>query len=178
MIIGICGKKMSGKTFTSNALVDILDAKRLALGDGVKEAAMLIYGLTYDECYDQNLKEKVLDRYPFISPREILQRLGTDGCRDIEPATWVEYLKRNNKTDGKDVHIIEDIRFPNELPLCDLVFYIKSDTVEDIDTHESENSINESHADYVMLNDMKTYVHVEKIQRIIKDKQKEMENGS
>jgi hypothetical protein len=42
---------------------------------------------------DPVLKEKVLERWPFKAPRELLQQIGTDLFRNYIPETWVESWK-------------------------------------------------------------------------------------
>jgi len=173
IVIGISGKAESGKdTFmklviekyeeiTGNKLV----YEQVRFADKLKEAAALIFGLTWNEMETPEGKRQKLYHFPvspnprpgsyrdiwgwiryfwkrlhgvkdierYLTPREILQRLGTDVARNIYPNIWVwnvmktlDHLakfgvKDAHQVEGKtnrryaDVVFVTDVRFPNEL---------------------------------------------------------------
>lgn len=152
MIIGIAGKKGNGKTFTAELLANEFNyVQKRALATPVKHMAQYVYGLTEKEMYDPIVKEVKLDRYPFLSPRVIMQKLGTDVARLIDANTWVEFLKRN--VDLGNCTVIEDIRFPEELQMCDYTIYVQGEFEEvSTDTHSSENSIKPEDCDRIITN--------------------------
>lgn len=165
MIIGLCGKKQAGKSFTVDKLSATTKFNRVSLGDGVKEIAMKMYNLPRNVFYDQDLKEVTLDVFPYKSPREILQTLGTDICRLIHADTWLEYAE--NDFDEDKLNVIEDVRFVNELDFCDITFYIDSFLESDNkDTHASENTIKAEMCTYTIFNDMETDNHIKEIIRL------------
>lgn len=152
MIIGICGKKGSGKSFVADILANEYNCvQKRSLANPVKHMAQYLYGLTEKELYDPIVKEVKLDRYPFLPPRVIHKRLGTGVARMIEPNTWVEFLMRN--IDFGNTTVIDDTRFPNELEICDYTIYIQSE-FEDVsgDTHISENAIKAEDCDRTITN--------------------------
>jgi len=81
----------------------------------LKEVAKLIYDLS-DEQVNGDSKERLDPRYG-VTPRYILQKLGTEGFRSIYENTWVDFLVRNYRKDfdPTQVVIVTDVRFPNEM---------------------------------------------------------------
>lgn len=67
---------------------------RLALADGVKRIAMETYNLTYEQCYGPLSVKEEVDPAWGLSPRVILQRIGTEMGRSIHPSTWTSLLTR------------------------------------------------------------------------------------
>jgi hypothetical protein len=92
-------------------------AKRVAFADKVKQVAMLLFGLSYEQCYGPvEIKEKTDPRYG-LSPREILQGIG-EKMREIYPSIWVDTIFNTTIPDlekeGYDCFVISDVRYPNE----------------------------------------------------------------
>lgn len=74
--------------------------------------------------------------------RELAQSVGAR-LRAFNPDHWVDRLKLAIATSNKEVVVIDDIRYPNEAPVCTHLFYVKpvgfdtTDLGERAD-HESE----------------------------------------
>ena len=83
------------------------------------------------------------------SIRELLQFVGTDYVRSIDPDYWVRRAS-NEFPEGKK--LIPDIRFPNELQYSNgyIVKTICLDKPTSTDTHASETSIDENDVDLVI----------------------------
>ena len=96
MKIAIHGKMCSGKTTTSNFIIDYYKNKGIIL----KKVAFAdkVYELAYDLF---NMKDK---------DRKLLQSIGTK-MREIDNDVWINYVLNNNK----DNIIIDDARYINEL---------------------------------------------------------------
>jgi hypothetical protein len=124
MIIGICGRAGSGKSSVANYLVENYGARRISLADPLKQMAMAIYGLTERQVYGtQDDKETPLRWLPGIkgeltqavTPRELLQRLGTDVCRKyLGPNVWADAMFARVGADLSELWICDDVRFANE----------------------------------------------------------------
>ncbi len=115
-IIGVMGPKFSGKSIVAEALTH-QGFTRFAFAGKLKEAAMLIYGLSHEQVYG-NLKEEVDPRYG-VAPRFIMQQFGTEVCRSIHLDTWILALERQILWSFRGRYseiavVIDDLRFTNE----------------------------------------------------------------
>ncbi|AXQ68312.1 putative deoxynucleotide monophosphate kinase [Caulobacter phage CcrBL10] len=110
-LVAITGKRGHGKS-TAAARLEQAGYKHINFADPLREIARVAYGVTMEEMLDPILKEKVLDRYPFKSPRDILQKIGTEMFRSYAEDTWIEAFKRS-AGDYKLV-VCSDCRFLNE----------------------------------------------------------------
>ena len=61
MIIGMAGKAGSGKDTSADYLIEKYGYERLAFADNLKDMCMYAFGLTNDQCYDQDQKEEKFD---------------------------------------------------------------------------------------------------------------------
>jgi hypothetical protein len=171
-IIGITGKKFSGKDTTGEYLIDKYNYKRFAFADVIKDICKTIFGFD-DEQLHGNKKETV-DEYWDTTPRELLQFIGTDLFRNqigtvlpkIGENIWVEVLKKKiidrlkNNPDEKIV--VTDVRFQNELQMIkDLggcivrinrTSEINISNENSSNVHISESFIDDFAVDYDILN--------------------------
>jgi len=129
MIVTLTGKKGSGKD-TVGAHLKKYGFKRFALADPLKEACKILFNLSDEQVYHN--KEEVSSEWN-LTPREILQFVGTEMFRDTLPKLipnikndfWAinlkgrieEYLQKN--PDAKIV--VTDVRFPNELKVLNSI---------------------------------------------------------
>lgn len=160
-IIGICGKKFSGKSTVGLYLEDEYNYKQIAFADALKDICKIIFGLTTEQL-NGDLKETV-DEYWNTTPRKILQFVGTDLFKNrigellphIGSTIWIEIVKRNIlqewNTHPNTKFVITDIRFVDEI---DFIHNIGGKVIKitrpstHIDTHVSEVNINNLCCDY------------------------------
>lgn len=111
-LVAITGKRGSGKTTAAQGL-ERLGWRHINFADPLRDVVHRVYGVSYEEMADPVLKETKLDRYPFQSPRFLLQKVGTELFREgIDQATWIEAFKR---AVSQFSHVVcSDCRFPNE----------------------------------------------------------------
>lgn len=165
-IIGITGKKYSGKDTLGNFFVNNYGYIRLAFADPLKEAVKCIFGLDDEQLYG-NKKEEI-DEFWGKNPRQILQFVGTDLFRNhtnelipnIEKNIWTLVIKRkiinelNKNPNAK--FIITDTRFPNEINLIKefggIIIKLKRTNIINNDNHESESLIDELDFNYEFQN--------------------------
>jgi len=157
-IIALCGHKGSGKDTVADVF-DVLQAnRRLAFADPLRTIATTVFGLTPAQMLDRDLKEVPLDTYPHQSPREILQKIGTDCFRAIWPEVWLEAAHRTILNSRFDYVVITDLRFLNEAVAVKEWggIIIKIDADErlgpNLDPHPSEADIPFIEADLVLEN--------------------------
>lgn len=166
-VIGIYGKKFNGKDTIADYLVQNYGFTKVSLADSLKRGVQEIFGLTDNQLWG-NQKEFV-DSYWNISPREILQVVGTECFRNtfgnifphIGENFWILSLNRRiNKLIESGIKniVIADIRFPNEQELIQryngILIHVKREILQTnyqcIDKHISENL--ELHPDFIIKN--------------------------
>ena len=115
-LIGLTGRKRSGKDTAANILIRDYGAVRHSFADPLREVCTIIFGVTAEELTAPELKEVFLDRYPYESPREILQKVGTECIRTHYPEAWIEAFRRTTEPVVKKGGLVvcSDLRFMNE----------------------------------------------------------------
>jgi len=176
-IIGIRGEKFSGKSALAAELLRCVEPGEIALevafADPLKDAAMRIYGLTEAQVHDPRLKETPVARlatpeFPVgLTPRVILQRLGTEVGRFIAQDTWVWAWQSTvarcalpmPMCGGQACALVvtPDVRFPNEAAAIraaggQLVRIVRPGR-QSTDTHASETEAASIPVDIEIIND-------------------------
>lgn len=150
IIVAFYGYKTSGKDTAAESLVTRLYMTmqnplilRRNFADPVKSICRTLFGLTSEEMNDQALKEKVLDRWPYQSPRHIMQHFATDYARKFYPDIWVQHWERGLAACNADFIILTDLRFPNEYDILKkrgaVIVEVDRPGIVKNDTHESES---------------------------------------
>lgn len=126
MIIGVVGFIGSGKGTVADILVNKKDFTKISFADSLKDATAAIFGwpralLEGDTDESREFREKKDEWWSektglYITPRNMLQKLGTEAGRDvIHDDLWVLSAERKIGM-YKDV-VIPDVRFPNEMKI-------------------------------------------------------------
>lgn len=166
-IIGITGKKYSGKDTLGKLFMSKYNYKRLAYADPLKTVCKCIFGFNDDQLYGD--KKEIDDEFWKTTPRKVLQYVGTNMFREhmkniiphIENNIWVEVVKKQildeRKQNPNATFVITDIRFENEAQLIrdlgGIVIKLKrNDSEIIIDNHASEQEIDMLYADYEFTN--------------------------
>lgn len=125
-IIGFTGAAGAGKSTAARALVQ---ARReacvanhkgivLSLATPLKDVCKQMFpGAPASAFYGtQDEKETLLTAYPGWTGRRILQHIGTEGFRAVDPDIWANFLVHQIKGLGDEygLIVIDDIRFINE----------------------------------------------------------------
>ena len=158
MIIGISGKKQSGKDTISDFLITKYNFIKYGFADPIKDIAKIIFNFSEEQLYG---KEKdVIDPYWNIKPRDFFQKFGTDYGQFIFPEHFPEIFKDNKRTLWLKVFknwylekikenpsikiIINDVRFEHEFNMIQslggYIFRVKRNS-NFIDNHISENEL-------------------------------------
>lgn len=121
MLIGIVGKAGAGKDSIANHLIENYSFTRKAFADPLKEVVQRLFDMTNEQLWGDQ-KEDIDARYG-LTPRFLLQYLGTDVLRQLYPNVWCDLLVRDYKKlciapqEGQALTpriAVSDVRFLNE----------------------------------------------------------------
>ena len=181
MLIGLTGKKFSGKTTIAKFLTENYDFKEYAFADSLKKACINIFGLTEEQVYGKNKETlRIIDEYWNTTPRVIMQTLGTlirnlndspetnlNNLKDI----WIKQVHRKiieSKNKNHKNIVVSDIRYNDEALMIKKLggIIIKIDKQDD--KHESENQeLKLGEVDIIISNDGTIDNLLEKIKQVI-----------
>lgn len=152
MIIGINGKKGSGKDTIGEYLVDNYGFTRLSFADALKRMCSDLYNIDLDCFYNVDLKEVPLVEHNNKTPRWVLQNTA-ELFRQIEPDYWVKSVISQVKNGNN--YVICDLRHKNEVDYLDVTMKVVRENTpyNNEDDHISENDLNDFNFDIVIQND-------------------------
>lgn len=149
MLVGLLGKKRSGKDTTADYIVNKYGFNKRAFADPLKNAVKELFMLSNTQLYGDE-KDCVDERWE-LKPREIFQLFGTEIVRNTFPkyfpirgdSFWVKNMELYYN-DKKDTNIvISDVRFQDEIDFIEknggVVIKLVRYSDNDVDGHESEN---------------------------------------
>jgi len=166
-IIGLIGKKRSGKDTFAHGLPGYT---RVAFADPLRQAALALDPIVgrpalpgelapmrdvrLSEVVDAIGWERAKDCVPEV--RRILQRLGTESIRAIDPDFWIRAAKAQIDAIDGDV-VVTDVRYPNEADAIQtmggiLVRIERPGLPSDGDPHPSESALDDYPVDVVVQN--------------------------
>lgn len=182
-LLGVCGRKRHGKDTIGEFLWDGWDYTPIAFADPIKRICMDIYGLSYDQCYGGDEYKEVVDERWGLTPRFIMQKVGTEMGREVHKETWVRYCFQQIEMAQRGEHVllhiperrgffpasesgrnlsqwvITDVRYPDEAISVQgrggrvLKAVRPSLTGTVVDLHLSETSIDDIREDHLLMND-------------------------
>lgn len=113
ILIALGFRARAGKNTVADYLEDAYGFKQTAFADALKEGCRHMFGLTDAQLYG-NMKE-VQDEYWGVTPRYILQKVGTECMRvGYDENIWVKTVGKKLASDPAARWVISDCRFPNE----------------------------------------------------------------
>jgi hypothetical protein len=148
MIIGISGKKGSGKDTVATFIKEFLPQyENKSFAGKLKEMIAILLNVSTEQLEDRGYKESNLG-WLNSSPRELMQKLGTEWGRSIDEDIWVKALLADY--DINENWIITDVRFPNEADAINKAggVVIRVYRGDSSDTHPSETSL-DNYPDFV-----------------------------
>lgn len=114
ILLGIAGYAGSGKSTVAKYLVEKYGFRDIALADPLKKACAEIFRFTDEQLYGS--KKEEVDPFWGLTPRDVLQRFGTEAMRNnFGQDLWIRALRR--RLDGalpNSRFVVSDARFPNE----------------------------------------------------------------
>ncbi len=154
LIIGLHGKKGSGKSTAAELLCDI-GFEELTFAGPLKQACRAIFGLGYEQVYGSLEDKETVDAFWGTTPRKMLQQVGT--AIRLLPAplnnTWVRVLQRNIEEicsiNPFISIVISDVRYADEADMIRklggfIISLERDECAARLDLHESENQIIEA----------------------------------
>lgn len=187
-ILAFSGKKQSGKTTSSTYINQrFTGSRRFNFADTLKGIVMRCFGATFEQCYGSDADKNSL--LPCgRSCREVLQLIGTDMFRKIDPECWVRAWKAGvlelqvktklaNKVrlavgePSEDIPliIVDDVRFPNEIEAIHSVggkvIRFTRCPFKNEDLHASETALDEMEA--VSLRDPNATINGQRFDAVI-----------
>nr|QBK89033.1 MAG: uncharacterized protein LCMiAC02_01260 [Mimivirus LCMiAC02] len=91
-LIGFLARKHHGKNTAGDYLVKNYNFTEMAFATQLKEGIKAIYGLSDDQLYGD--KKETIDKFWNVTPRTLMQWLGTDVFRKKDKDFWVKTLER------------------------------------------------------------------------------------
>lgn len=169
MLIAITGHKFSGKSTVARLLHNATGYEVRSFADKLKDITCILSGCTREDLEDYEFKETQCvppylrpycgDKFSldagYVKPtfRAFLQHFGSEIMRNINNDIWIDCALQNCPKNA----IISDCRFPNEAKAVKakggIVIKVVRPDVNASDSHQSETSIDEIKADYVLWND-------------------------
>ena len=73
-----------------------------------------------------------------LSPRRFQQLVGTEIVRHLNPNYWVDRLVSDAAKYPEKITLVTDVRYQNELDVCDSVIHVKRDMDTRVHSHTSE----------------------------------------
>lgn len=114
LVVGFTGFKGSGKSIAAARIKETFGYVNRAYASPLKEACVTIFGINYDHLtHDREAKETVIPKWG-LSPREIMQKFGTEVGRVFSEDVWVKSMEEFISQRGYDKYVIDDVRFLNE----------------------------------------------------------------
>ena len=156
LIIALSGKKRSGKDTVADYLVERFGFVKYGFADPIKEIGKIMFDFS-EEQLNSDKKEEIDERWG-ISPRQFMQRFGTDYGQFVFPKHFPEIFKSINKRDlwlkRFDIWyqkqdnlkiVVSDVRFLHEFEHLQkkeaYIFRVKRKILENKDGHISENEL-------------------------------------
>jgi len=178
MLIGICGKANAGKDSVAKFIQECINCRIVHWADPLKEMLISYFGLNYEDVYTQEGKEKY-NEYWGMKNREILQKFGTNACRDnFCVDVWIKTMELRIKNDiEKENILIADTRFDNEAEfirkndgiIIEVVRKSGTFLTKRLSEHSSENGISKEFITYVIYNEGTLQDLQEKVVKIINE---------
>jgi len=109
-IIGFSGKIGSGKTTLAQILCNEYPYTKASFADPLKYIVQYLYDLEHNQLYGN--KKEIIDTRYGVTPRYLLQYIGTNLFRNWDKNFWVNVFER--KYANQELLVLDDVRFENE----------------------------------------------------------------
>lgn len=180
LLIGITGKKQSGKDTVGKLLISLYLSKKIdrfkktkfeyiyqtiseqsyyylyKFADPLKNIVAKLIDCSRGNLENEVFKNTLLPKWN-LTPREIMQKFGTDFCRAFNPQVWIDMLDKEIAWSDQDIIVITDVRFYNEVNyiknMNGIIIKVVDPSQQNLDSHISENELDDfEHYNYIVYN--------------------------
>ena len=120
MIIGVAGYKGSGKDTIANVLQTSFGFEKMSFAQPIKDIVHSTFGIDKailsGDGGEREFREEVLPGWFYLSPRDMMQKIGMAFRDELHKDIWVKVLESKIKSIKQNI-VIPDVRFKNELEL-------------------------------------------------------------
>ena len=124
-IVAFTGPKGCGKDTAAKGLLDLNQKHRTnffhrqMMAGPAKAIAAMAFGLTEEQIEDRVLKETVLERFPYLCPRQLVIDVANWYRDQYSGHVWAHAWERiaSGKANKWGCFVITDIRFPEEIEM-------------------------------------------------------------
>lgn len=184
-LIGITGKKQSGKDTIGKLLISLYLSKTIGIlkntklediyqivsersflylykfADPLKDIVTKLINCNRNDLENEIFKNTILPDWN-LTPREIMQMFGTDFCRTFNPKIWIKMLDEEIAQSDQDFIIITDVRFYNEVTyiknMNGIIIKVVDLNQQNSDLHISENELDDfEDYDYIIYNKKESF---------------------
>lgn len=166
-LVGISGKKGSGKSTLAKKLIldaqvetaNLINYKQMSFANTLKEMAAVAIGCSRVSLNEETFKQQPVPFAPDVTIRKVLQVLGTEVGRQLDPDFWVKRLFAD--WSKSQFWVIDDVRFPNEVKAIQdrggIVIRLNAAGLDTHDAHPSEIALdNYDGFDYTIFNEKRS----------------------
>lgn len=188
MLIGLAGKKGSGKSTISKIICDKHNAIELAFADRLKEICSIVYNVPIDYFYNPKLKNKIIEKLN-ITSRKLMQIIGMkyrEIGHDIPELTvknpWIynveEKIREIHENKEDTLIVISDVRFQDEHDMIKknggiIIKIIRpslnNEQSNETSNHISENSMDSFELDHIIYNSSTIELLSVKVYKLVDD---------
>lgn len=157
-LLGLTGLAGVGKDTIGDRLFANHDFVQTSFAEPLRGAAMEVFGLNYQHFADRELKHQVVP-YWGLTPRQMLQRLGTEAIRNTFGADfWVRrWLQTYEEVAGQESVVVTDVRFLEEAQMVrergGVIVHVIREVPDLEGDHASARGIAMLAGDYILEND-------------------------
>lgn len=114
-LVGLLGTKGVGKDTVADYMVSRYNVEKRAFASPIKEACAILFQLPIGRFEGED--KEVCDAHQCLSPRQMMQLVGTDFFRDqVRQDFWIDHFKKwYAARDPSRPVVVTDVRFQNEV---------------------------------------------------------------
>lgn len=174
MIIGISGKKGSGKNTVADIIKYKIKKKHIRLvsfAEPIKEILSLLLNVPLETLEDRNFKKTRLSaEFDNKTPRELMKIIGTFMRTTVNEDFWINQIMKQIYDNSDTLYVITDVRYKNEMNAIlkrgGEIIRVER-TNNNTDTHQSETDLDDVSFEYTIHNNGTIEQLIPKVVRMV-----------